>query len=485
MTLSPNLRIRLWTAASAVAAVFLGTLIAQGSFFLPTLVAGFLGAVAMAQIQPVRIGTLLLGFALFGYIVGNRGFAQITLTQNLPILPAEFVLGVTGSILIFRAVRKKASPVRKDFLNVALFIWIVLSSVRFFYDLQKFGIIALRDYATIYYAAFFYVAQDAGRTGSGRSFLRLILLMAMGALAAISPLYDLFPNFFLETLTFRQIPIIFFKGDLLGTFAAAGSLLFYACFERRRSWAALAVCLVLAALAMESNNRASMVGLAVACVALAIGRRWRYPAIFLSAAVGASCIILAVAFVRNTPWQQTQVYETYEKVVSIGDPTGQGNYIGNETSNKGDNNAFRWIWWQLTIEETMRTNPWLGMGWGYDLSEAFERLYYPEGNDEFAARSPHSIFVTLFGRTGAVGLIAFAAVTGAILVRSVQSIRAKRESAYLWAAVLVILSSSAFGVVLEGPMGAVIFWAMLGLASSYDIAESGMPRDDSPSGPQT
>jgi O-antigen ligase len=133
----------------------------------------------------------------------------------------------------------------------------------------------------------------------------------------------------------------------------------------------------------------------------------------------------------------------------------------------------------------MRTNPWLGMGWGYDLAENFERLYYPEGNDEFAARSPHSIFVTLFGRTGAVGLIAFAAVTGAILVRSVKSIRAKRESAYLWAAVLVILSSSAFAVVLEGPMGAVIFWAMLGLASSYDIAENGMARDDTPSGPQT
>jgi hypothetical protein len=485
VTLSPNLRIRLWTAASAVAAVFLGTLIAQGSFFLPSLVAGALGAVALTQIQPVRIGTLLLGFALFGYIVGNRGFAQITLTQNLPILPAEFVLGVTGLILIFQAVRKKASPVRKDFLNVALFIWIVLSSVRVFYDLQKFGIIALRDYATVYYAAFFYVAQDAGRTGSGRSFLRLILLMAMGALAVISPLYDLFPSFFLEKFTFRQIPVIFFKGDLLGTFAAAGSLLFYACFERRRSWASLAVCLVLAALAMESNNRASMVGLVVACVALAIGGRWRYPAIFFSAAVGASCIILAVAFARNTPWQQTQVYETYEKVISIGDPTGQGNYIGNETSNKGDNNAFRWIWWQLTVEETMRTNPWLGMGWGYDLAENFERLYYPEGNDEFAARSPHSIFVTLFGRTGAVGLIAFAAVTGAILVRSVKSIRAKRESAYLWAAVLVILSSSAFGVVLEGPMGAVIFWAMLGLASSYDIAENGMARDDTPSGPQT
>jgi CHASE3 domain sensor protein len=35
----------------------------------------------------------------------------------------------------------------------------------------------------------------------------------------------------------------------------------------------------------------------------------------------------------------------------------------------------------------------------------------------------------------------------------------------------VILVSACFGVVLEGPMGAVVFWTILGLASATSAAE--------------
>ena len=34
----------------------------------------------------------LLAWAIVGYILGNRGFAQISLSRYLPLLPAETVL---------------------------------------------------------------------------------------------------------------------------------------------------------------------------------------------------------------------------------------------------------------------------------------------------------------------------------------------------------------------------------------------------------
>jgi hypothetical protein len=463
------MRFRLCVAAASIAAVATGVQIADESIFWPSFLAAILMGIAVTQVQPLKIGTLLIGLVVFGYIVGNRGFAQVSLAGAIPLLPAEFVLAVAGSILLYKSLVQRTSFVTKDLLNITLLVWAVLSSLRFPYDLRNFGVFALRDFATVYYAAFFFIAQDAGDTEAGRSFIRFMLLAAMGVLLVISPLYDRFPDFFMDHLTIRQTPLIYLKGDLVGTFAAAGTLIFFARYEQKRSRFALALCIGLAALASNSNNRSSMVGLIGVSVILLLCGRWRYVAIIAGATAAALVVILAIAYARSEPWEETPVYDAYERIVSIGDPLGQGNYSGKDTFYKGDNNAFRLVWWKLTYENTMHTNPLLGLGWGYDLADDFERTYYPEGSEEFSARSPHSVYMTIFGRTGFLGLIPFTVLSYVIVLRTVKALRAAKSSAYLWAAALVILSSAAFGVVLEGPMGAVVFWSILGLASSYDI----------------
>jgi O-antigen ligase len=469
MTLSPTLRDRIWMAAASLTAIALGVEIAQGTLVWPSLVAGALAVIALTRIQPLRIPSLLIGGVVFGYIVGNRGFAQISITGRVPLLPAEFVLLIAGTILVFRSALTRSLPVTKEPLNLALVVWVCLSSVRFPSDMHIFGVMALRDFATVYYALFFFIVQDAGAKEADRTFMFRCMLWGLGILAVVIPVYQLYPDFFLSRLTFRGVPLIFFKGDLEGTFAAAGSVLFFACFESRGSRRSLVLCLALAALAVESNNRASMLGLAAAAAVLGISGRWRFAAALGSAAAVSTVLVLAVAIARNESWRTTPVYDAYERVASLVDPSGARTYTGEETFNKGDNNVFRSLWWRVTIDETVSTNPWAGLGWGYDLAETFERIYYPEGNDEFSARSPHNILVTLFARTGVVGFVPFLIVVGAIGIRSVRAIRARRQSAYLWAAACVILTSSCFGVVLEGPMGAVVFWSMLGLASSYDL----------------
>jgi O-antigen ligase len=215
-----------------------------------------------------------------------------------------------------------------------------------------------------------------------------------------------------------------------------------------------------------------MLGLAAAAVWLALGRRWRFGATLLGAGAAASIVILAVAFVTHTPWKKTPLYEPYESVMSIVDVTGQRIYEGKDTSSKGDNNLFRRVWWQAVLEETIEGNPSFGLGFGYDLADRFVREYYPEDSEEFSARSPHNFLLTIFARMGAVGLALFQAVLGVVAVRTWRAVRAGPELAAPWCAAWAIFTSACFGVVLEGPMGAVVFWTLLGVADASRAAAS-------------
>jgi O-antigen ligase len=116
----------------------------------------------------------------------------------------------------------------------------------------------------------------------------------------------------------------------------------------------------------------------------------------------------------------------------------------------------------------MSENPVFGLGFGHDLARDFLMEYNPEIED-FTARSPHSIVVSTIGRMGLAGLVAFLVFAGVLVVRTWRTFRSPditRLQLGLWAAVWVILVSACFGVVLEGPMGAVVFWILLGMANA-------------------
>ena len=459
-------RVRIVTLIAAIAAIWLGGNIAQGELFWPVLISGLLGAIAVAQLQPVQVGTLLLGSAIFGYIVGNRGFAQITLASNIPLLPAEFTLLVAGGILVAQSAIRRELPVRRDALNAAILLWVVVSSIRLSTDVRNYGVMALRDYATVYYTAFFFLAQKTGTGEVDRRFLTRCLFAGFTVLIVVFPIYERFHEFFMDRLLIRGTPVIYFKDDLLGTFLAAGSVLVFLRYDRTRSRAALALSLLMAGATMTTNNRASMLGLILPAVLLAVAGRPRFLSILGgSAVVGAVVLFIASEF-RGQKWEDTPLYNMYERAVSLTDPLGQKVYSGEETSNKGDNNAFRATWWRIVVGETVSNNPWFGMGWGNDLAEPFVRVYYPEGGEDFGVRSPHNIFVTIFARTGLVGLLPFMAIVCAFAIRTWRAIKTNHENAALWCASCTIFTSACFGVVLEGPMAAVVFWSLLGLANS-------------------
>jgi O-antigen ligase len=156
----------------------------------------------------------------------------------------------------------------------------------------------------------------------------------------------------------------------------------------------------------------------------------------------------------------------------MADVRGLQRYVSDESTFKGDNNRFRLVWWYSVARETWYGNPALGLGFGHDLAHNFIQEYSPDASEEFTTRSPHNIFLSVFGRMGLVGLGIWCAFCAVLLRRTWRALRRDENRVQwgLWCSACVMLVSATFGVVLEGPMGAVPFWVVLGLVHGTKTA---------------
>lgn len=468
--MNPVWRERLVAAAAALLAVWLSFGLADGALGWPLVAFAVAGAAILVRGAGLPLDALALGLLVFGYIVGNRGFAQLMPVPGVPLLPAEIGLALAGAWLAVRCAQAKVLPWRPDALNYALLAWIVLGTGRIVFDLPRHGFLALRDYAAVYYVAFFFVTQHLAQEARVRKFLLGCFIAASVCLPPVFALFELFPDFFLGTLTLRGIPLIFFKGDLAPLFMAVGAVLLYLRAQGgHRLWARpLATGLVVWVAVGE--NRAALLGLIVAFGWIGLSRYRAFPAVQAALAALVLSGLVAATQIGDFPRLERRLAELGDRAQSLVDWSGRGAYRQEHGSIKSDNNQFRWVWWRSVATETLAQNPVLGLGFGHDLAHGFLQEYNPDMAEEFTARSPHSVVVTALGRLGLAG-VAVLGWCGLILAR--RTWRAMRDPAgdamqvALWAALWPIAISACLGVVLEGPMGAVIFWTLLGLAHTY------------------
>ena len=90
--MNPLWRNRLIAAGSALLAVVIGWKIAEGSYALAVMAGAIAGAVGLVMLLRVPFDVIVVGGLLVGYIIGNRGFAQISFVPGLPLLPAVVYL---------------------------------------------------------------------------------------------------------------------------------------------------------------------------------------------------------------------------------------------------------------------------------------------------------------------------------------------------------------------------------------------------------
>ncbi len=461
--MNPRLRHGLILAAAALIAAFCGWEIAGGSYFWPMLAGAIAVGAIVVRLTGMPLDVVVLGGVLFGYIAGNRGFAQLT-PPYLPLFPAEAALLIAGGWRFAAWALERRLPAWRDAVTSLIVAWLLVGTVRFAFDVRSHGMMAVRDFATVYYASFYFIARDLGRDPASRAFLIRCLLAALAVLAVAGPLYDTFPEFFLRNLQVAGSPLLYFKGALLNAYLGiAAVMLFQFCPAHLQRWL-LPVSAWLFAWVLFGGNRASAAALAVAAAALVAGGQRRFAAMHLGLALVVAIAVLGLATVGDNDWAEKRIHGVQDRVASVLDPQGNRTYASEDSANKGDNNRFRLIWWRNVLVETWYTNPVFGLGFGHDLAAGFVREYYPESSEDFATRSPHNIFVTVAGRLGGVGLAVWTLLAAAILHQLWRTLRLgdPRESA-LAVSVGMIFICSCFGVVLEGPMGAVPFWVLLGL----------------------
>lgn len=465
--MSPRLRLFLAAGLGVALAVVLGVEIANANFFLCVLVvAVILWAVTEWARGPLAEGWLL-AWLLAGYILGNRGFAQFSLSNYVPLFPAEAVLLASVPALAARMAFGQVQAVYRNGLNYALLAWILVGSARLPFDLAAHGFYALRDFAMVYYAVFFFLAQACAGHAASAQLLRRVITGTFIALPVIAAVQQLFPQFFLTHFVFRGVPLIFHKSDLLAAYLAAGFFWLWTRYEktRMRFWLLPAAASLLM-LGTTASARAAMFALFVVTLMWVVARRWRIlgaQALIVGAAV---CAVLFVATLTNRNVQQTAVYKTYEHALSIFDVQGTGTYVNEASGNPGLNNRFRWTWWKTVTQDAAAQNPVFGLGFGYDLAARFLVEYDLIAAEDFTTRSPHSMVISVFGRMGAVGLLAWLAVAAGMAMLTWRCFaEGSLDAIGLVCVAWVLWFSACFGVVLEGPMGAVVFWTVLGLAN--------------------
>lgn len=471
----PRLRQLLIGLAACVAATAAGFAVAQEDYMWLSLAAALCLWAVLARHSDARAEAWLLGGLVVGYTIGNRGFAQLAPLAGIPVFIGEIALGFSLSVLIVRQAILRQIPIEVKWINRLLLFWLALGLSRIWWDFRNFGLLAVRDFAMVYYLLFFFCAQSLGRHGPSRRVLLGLLGVTYAALPLTALLVDAFPGFFLYQFTFQGAPVIHQKGDLrtLGLFAGFIWLLPRHGQFRQDDWWRWTAALGSLALGLGQLSRASMLGLGLAVGILTLARR-RQPLFALLAVIALGAGFLSVsAVVRGGVPTHSRLYAVYESIVSIADVGGTRVYQSADAGNKGDNNRYRLVWWKTVIDDTVAVNPLLGLGFGADIARNFVREYYANESLEFTARSPHNIFVTTFARMGALGTLGLLTIylcQAAATWRLVRQARVGNgdfsETLVLHAISWLMMVGACFGVVLEGPMGAIPFWIILGLAHS-------------------
>lgn len=465
--------------------IFLGNELGNGEFLLPALICALVILCLLGSVlfRDQRVECLVVAFLLAGYIVGNRGFAQLYLVQ--PLFVGEVGLVVVVLALLGRFVLARESIHLEGLLPRLVLTYLFVGSIRFAFDVQSYRIDAVRDFATIYYSVFFFVALQLGRQEHSSWFLGKVLTWAFFLQTIVSVVAIVRPDW-LEVIEIRGVPLLTQKGDLTPTFSAMGLLFFFLRPDAFGSkWLRRTVIIVLLLTIILAVSRAALVALAISSLLLWLAGQRRFFAYPVAmAATGLFCL-LAASVVFQDSAQTERVMEVQEKLASIVDFSNSRAYSSAMGEMKGANNEFRTALWHSMVDETLADNPVFGKGFGFDFITRFEQTY-GRGRWE-GLRSAHNYYVTIFGRMGAVGFAVLLTLTALIAQGGLNAAAAVRRGRLgldvltFWCCAWVILIAGAFGVVMEGPMGAIPFWLMLGLAVAGSRAsEEALRRESVP-----
>ena len=130
--------------------VFLGSEIGSDEYALPLSILCLVISVLLIALlfRAQRFETLLLAFLLVGYVVANRGFAQLYIVQ--PLFVGEVCLALIIGIMAIRFVLTRQFLIPDHPLTWFIGAFLLAAFSRGYFDVGAYGFEALRDMAIVY-----------------------------------------------------------------------------------------------------------------------------------------------------------------------------------------------------------------------------------------------------------------------------------------------------------------------------------------------
>lgn len=429
---------------------------------------GVLGVV-IVLIGGGRVFQYALMVLLFGYIFASRGFASV---GYYPLYISELVLalGVLTLVLVPFASNIQIVDIKRllrpEIALLLLFIgWHLLQTIPY---VSVYRFEALRDAMTFLYASYAFL------------FLLLIpqdwLPRFLKTYAWLLPLILLWIPFLyfngrVGWVTFSfpgaSVPFFFGKGTDLGSHLS-GVLAFlllnlYRPKHRGLLWFTWLAWLFAAAI-LASFGRSNMVAMVSAAMVVLILRpfnfSWLKPTLlivfFVSVMLATNLYSTLSIDIGNE--RRVSLEQLTNNVLSI--------FVESDNSSLQDNKEWRVVWWDRIIDYTFE-GPYFWTGKGYGVNLAVADGIRPEGSD---LRSPHNGHLTYLARGGVPGFVLWALVVLSVLNHLLRQAVFHHNKYAIWvmAYLVALMVNASFDVLLEGPMGGIWFWVLVGIAFSLN-----------------
>jgi hypothetical protein len=403
------------------------------------------------------------GAMLFGYALCGKGFAY---AGYPPIFVGEIVLtlGVFTAILFGRGRELFDSPLA--WLVLCFAAWGLCRTLPY---LSEYRADALRDAVLWGYGAFALLVP-AIVMADPRSLVRLIAgyeRLTRPLLLGVPIVTVLFRLFFYDHPVWpgSGVPVLQQKeGDVLVHMAGIAAFWMSGLARPavRWPWVILLACNVAV---MGAVDRAGFLSFAVVVALCAFCRPRHTLPLKLFALAATFILALWITNVRiEVPGGKGREISFDQFATNVASVAGDTGEHGMDSTKE-----WRLDWWQEILSYTLN-GPyfWSGKGFGVNLADDDGFQVLSTG----ALRSPHNVHMTVLARMGVPGLVFWAMFLTGTAATTARSYRiAQRAGHDRWASVFLFLGAftlactvnASFDVFIEGPMGGIWFWSLLGL----------------------
>lgn len=434
----------------------------------------------------LRMGYKLFAYTLFtilfGYQIAGKGFAYLGYN---PIFISELTLalGILTLVLMPFSSKIKIANRRWSWVFILIIAFMGWSIYRTIPYVAEYKLDALRDAMLYGYALYAFLIAILIPREMVEYFVQLYgkvlpIIVFLGPVIFFLTQYKILPKW-----PGAPVPIINQKSGDMGVHlggAAAFMLLRLDYFNKRPYRQALIWLMWLmwfVAWGMfGSVNRGGMVS-ALSAVAIAFLFRptsgWYRP-VLLGVVVLCMLLVTGTYSSLRVSFGGAREISAEQIVNNLASVVGTGN---NETGNLENTKEWRMNWWNDIIDYTFYGDYfWTGKGYGINLVIA-DGTYSAANAEEKGTRSPHNGFMTILSRSGVPGftlwIVFLVGFLGTLIVNAVpikkrnlteDEIRLSKIATWLLAYAGAHLVNANVDVFLEGPMGGVWFWSIVGMS---------------------